>query len=123
MPEQRNRQLAYTIAPRSGPLRVVSSLRDANHALTQDLPISYFRRPHWKAAGWQLVRAVETGSWADILVATESLLQAVITEGWMNREPACESDKREPACGSEKRDQELQTTIEALTKRLRQGPC
>ena len=112
MPEQRNRDLAYTIAPRSGPFRVVSSLRDANHALTQDLPISYFRRSHWKAAGWQLVRAAETGSSADIDVATESLLQALITEGWMNRETAC---------ASEKRDQELQTTIEALTKRLEQA--
>jgi len=108
LPEQRNRELAYTIAPRSGPFRVVSSLRDANHALTQDLPISYFRKPHWKAAGWQLVRAAETGSSADIAVATESLLQALITEGWMHREPACTLEKN---------DDGLQTTIEALTKR------
>ncbi|HKG99529.1 MAG TPA: hypothetical protein VKB08_02235 [Bradyrhizobium sp.] len=41
-------------------------------------------------------------------MATESLLQALITEGWMNREPACTLEKN---------DDGLQTTIEALTKR------
>ena len=80
-----NKELAYWISPKSGPLRSLGTLLDANHALSQDLPRTFLRRPHWLAAGAFLVQAAESGSDKDIQRATDGLLRAIELEGWMNR--------------------------------------
>ena len=80
-----NKELAYWISPKSGPLRSLETLLDANHALSQDLPRTFLRRPHWLAAGTFLVQAAESGSDKDIQRATDGLLRAIELEGWMNR--------------------------------------
>ena len=59
-----------------------------NHALSQDLPRTFLRRPHWRAAGAFLVQAAESGSDKGIQRATDELLRAIELEGWMNRVPA-----------------------------------
>ena len=78
--------LAYTITPKSGPMRRMETLLDANRALTNDLPKGFLKRDHWLAAGKLLVHAAETGRDADIKRATDELLNAVESEGWMNRD-------------------------------------
>jgi hypothetical protein len=79
------KELAYTITPKSGPMRKMETLLDANRALTNDLPKSSRKRPHWLAAGMFLVRASETGTEADIRRATDELVNALEYESWMNR--------------------------------------
>jgi hypothetical protein len=81
------KKLAYTITPKSGPLRAMETLLDANHALSKDLPLSYLRRPHWLAAGKLLLRASESGDEDDIRDACEELIKAIDEEGWMSRGP------------------------------------
>ena len=80
--------LAYKIAPKSGPLRVMETLLDANQALLNDLPQGSLRQPHWRAAAQRLARASETGEQADIQDTTAALLRAIEQEGWMTRRPA-----------------------------------
>jgi hypothetical protein len=46
-----NKKLAYWITPKSGPIRSMETLLDANHALTQDLPWTSLKRPHWLGGG------------------------------------------------------------------------
>jgi len=82
-----NAKLAYLITPKSGPVRAMDRLLDANHALTQDLPIGWLRRPHWGKVGRLLLVAAERGEPADILAVTDALLAAIIHEGWMERVP------------------------------------
>jgi hypothetical protein len=82
-----NRKLTFVITPKSGPLRSMETLLDANHALSQDLPTGFLRRPHWLSAGKLLLRASETGTQRDIEDATEELLHAIELERWMNRPP------------------------------------
>ncbi len=82
-----NARLAYLITPKSGPVRAMDTLLDANHAITQDLPIGWLRRPHWAAAGKLLLAAAEGGDRADLMAVTEALLAAVEHEGWMERMP------------------------------------
>src|SRR6185437_15776940 len=55
-----NAKLAYLITPKRGPVRAMDTLLDANHAITQDLPVGWLRRPHWGAAG-KLLLAVRRG--------------------------------------------------------------
>ena len=79
--------LAYTITPKSGPMRRMETLLEANRALSNDLPRELFKRDHWLAAGKLLMHASETGAGADIQRATDELLKAVESEGWMSRAP------------------------------------
>jgi hypothetical protein len=81
------KKLSYTITPKSGPMRSMETLLDANHALSQDLPMGHLRRRHWLDAGKVLVEAAETGSTPIIREATEKILSALEVEGWMSRAP------------------------------------
>lgn len=83
-----SKQLTYTITPKSGPMRGMETLLDANRAISEDLPRGFLKRYHWLAAGKLLVHASETGRGADIKRATNELLNAVQREGWMNRGPS-----------------------------------
>jgi len=80
-----NRALTYWITPKSGPIRSMETLLDANHALSRDLPRTFLKRPHWLGAGGLLVRAAETGRDKDIRRATDGLVKAIEIEGWMSR--------------------------------------
>ena len=86
-------ELTFRIARKSGPLRVMSTLLDANRAITQDLPAGYLKRPHWLKAGQALIKAAESGVPADIAVATELLVQAVEHEGWMHKKVVTGADR------------------------------
>ena len=77
------KQLAYRISPKSGPLRVMETLLDANRAMIYDLPTGLLGREHWRAAGWRLVQAAQTGGDLEIALATELLVTALVYEGWM----------------------------------------
>src|SRR4051812_13491575 len=79
------KELSYRITPRGGPMRSMETLIDANHALSQDLPLAYLRRRHWLEAGNLVVEAATTGEDADVELATEKLLFAIEHEGWMER--------------------------------------
>jgi hypothetical protein len=79
------KQLAYTITPKSGPMRRMETLLDANRALSNDLPTGLLKRDHWLAAGKLLVHASETGAAADVQMATDELVKAIEREGWMSR--------------------------------------
>ena len=80
-----SKQLAYTITPKSGPMRRMETLLDANRCLTTDLPQGFLKRDHWLAAGKLLVHASETGAEKDVKMATEELVKAIEREGWMSR--------------------------------------
>jgi hypothetical protein len=77
------RELSYTITPKSGPMRRMETLLDANRALVLDLSPGTFKTPPWNFVGNLLVLAAESGRAADIREATEQLLQAVDRQGWM----------------------------------------
>jgi len=81
------KRLAYTITPKSGPMRSMETLLDANHALSKDLPSGYLRRRNWLEIGKILVESAETGANPIIREATEKLLAAIEAEGWMTRPP------------------------------------
>ena len=66
-------------------MRSMETLIDANHGLSQDLPLAYLRRRHWLETGNSLVEAATTGEDADVELATEKLLSAIEHEGWMER--------------------------------------
>ena len=66
-------------------MRSMETLIDANHGLSQDLPLAYLRRRHWLEAGNSLVEAATTGEDGDVELATEKLLFAIEHEGWMER--------------------------------------
>src|SRR5262249_61964038 len=72
-----NKELAYFITPKSGPMRGMEKLIDANHALLQDLPNGYLKRPHWTDAAYRLVEAAETGEERGGRAATAGLGGAV----------------------------------------------
>jgi hypothetical protein len=80
------KELAYLITPKSGPMRRMGTLLDANRAISEDIPKSFLKRHHWFSAGALLVRASVTGADSDIKRATDELLKAVEREGWMNRD-------------------------------------
>lgn len=80
-----NEALTYIITPKSGPVRQLKTLDDAKSALMEDLPAGGTKRPHWLQAGMRVVAASESGSPEDISAATDALLAALETEGWMNR--------------------------------------
>jgi hypothetical protein len=78
--------LTYMITPKSGPLPQMSSLLDANRALTGNLPNGFLKRPHWLRAGKALVSAAETGEPRDIEEAFETIVIALEEEGWLTRD-------------------------------------
>jgi hypothetical protein len=105
-----NKELTYWITPKSGPIRSMETLLDANHALSQDLPWLFLKRPHWLLAGALLVLAAETGSAQDIQCATDGLLRAIELEGWMTRDPAAARERESPPTpGEEESDPDLLT--------------
>lgn len=79
-------ELPFFITPKSGPVRPLRTLLDASRALTDDLPHGVRRRPHWRRAGWLIVRAIETGEERDLRDVAEALLRAIDREGWMERD-------------------------------------
>jgi hypothetical protein len=60
----------------------LSSLLDANRALTGNLPHGFLKRPHWLRAGQALMTAAETGESSDIHWAFETIVIALDEEGW-----------------------------------------
>ena len=80
-----NKELTYWITPKSGPMRGMATLIDANHALSRDLPSGYLKRVHWTDVANLLVQAAESGHDDDVRIATDELLRAVEQEGWMER--------------------------------------
>ena len=76
-------RLTFVITPKSGPLRKMVRLRDAQQALIADLPSGFLRRAHWLKAGKALVTAAETGKPKDIEWAFESIVAALDEEGWL----------------------------------------
>lgn len=80
--------LTYTITPKSGPVRQLTTLEDARSALINDLPADRKKTPHWLQAGQLVVAASESGTPADVAAATEALVRALDTDGWMSHSPA-----------------------------------
>lgn len=91
------KRLAYTITPKSGPMRSMETLLGANHALTKDLPAGYLRRRPWLEVGKILVEAAESGENPVIREATEKLLTAIEAEGWMTRQPIPRDGQEHPS--------------------------
>jgi hypothetical protein len=52
---------SYTITPKSGPMRRMETLLDANRARVQDLPPGSFKNPPWCLVRNLLVLAAESG--------------------------------------------------------------
>ena len=77
--------LTFVITPKSGPLRKMVRLRDAQQALIADLPPGFLRRAQWLKAGKALVTAADTGDAEDINWAFEAIVAAVAEEGWFTR--------------------------------------
>jgi hypothetical protein len=77
------KDLAYTITPKSGPMRRMETLLDANRAFAQDLPRALFKKPDWIRVGRLLVQAAETGRPVDIQEATQELVEIIDRHGWM----------------------------------------
>lgn len=82
-----NAELAYYVTPKSGPMRAMQTLRDANYALLDDLNAQCRHRGYWFRVGRLLMAAANTGSRLDILLASGALVMALETEGWMTRLP------------------------------------
>lgn len=78
-----NAELAYDVTPKSGPMRAMRTLRDANHALLDDLTAQCRYRGHWSAVG----RLANRGGRLDVMLATDALAMALEVEGWMTRPP------------------------------------
>jgi len=78
--------LTFVITPKSGPLPQMSSLLDANRALTGNLPHGFLKRPHWLRAGQALMTAAETGESRNIDRAFETIVIALDEEGWLLRD-------------------------------------
>jgi hypothetical protein len=83
--------LTYFISPRSGPMRRMETLLDANRALSKDLGFTFLKQPHWRHAGQLLLKAADTGAADDIRAATNAVYSAIEREGWMSRSPALSS--------------------------------
>lgn len=82
-----NTELAYFVTPKSGPLRPMRTVAEVARTLVDDLPHGCRRQAHWLSVRRLLLIAAETGSTIDVRLATDSLLRALETEGWMTRVP------------------------------------
>lgn len=78
-------ELAYYVTPKSGPMRPMETLLDANRALLDDLSPAIRRRPHWVAVKRLLLAAATSAEPVDIRLATDGLVRALEAEGWMTR--------------------------------------
>ena len=78
-----NKPLTYEIAPQCGPMRKLATLADVRTGLMYDLPPGAIRLPHWLHAGMLVVAASESGTATDIRHATDALIEALETEGWL----------------------------------------
>ena len=76
--------LTYFISPRSGPMRRMETLLDANR-------FTFLKQPHWRHAGQLLLKAADTGAADDIRAATNVVYSAIEREGWMSRSPTLSS--------------------------------
>jgi hypothetical protein len=86
--------LAYKITPKSGPMRPMETLLDANRALTSDLPPRSIKQGIWREVAKLLVRAAESGSREEIEAVSSELLKAVIQHGWMERPARVKTDRK-----------------------------
>ena len=84
-----DKPLTFVITPKSGPLRKMVRLHDAQQALITDLPPGYLKRTHWLRAGKALVTAAETGKSRDIECAFEAIVAALDEEGWLPQGASC----------------------------------
>jgi hypothetical protein len=80
-----NTELAYFITPKSGPMRPMATLLDANRAILDEVPAEDRTQAHWVRAKRAILRAAETAADHDVRTATDALMNALIAEGWMNR--------------------------------------
>ena len=74
-----NKELTYWITPKSGPMRGMATLIDANHAISRDLPSGYLKRVHWTDVANLLVQAAESGHDDDVRIATDELVHILRT--------------------------------------------
>ena len=70
-------ELAYDVTPKSGPMRAMRTLRDANYALLDDLTAQCRYRRHWFAVGRLLMTAAKSGGCLDVMLATDALVMAL----------------------------------------------
>ncbi len=82
-----NAELAYVVTPKSGPMRAMRTLRDANYAFLEDLTPQSRHRGYWFAVGRLLMAAAKSGRRLDLMLATDALVMALEVEGWMTRLP------------------------------------
>jgi hypothetical protein len=47
------------------------------------LPSGCLKRPHWRDAGWAVMKAADSGRADDIKAATELIVRAFEHEGWL----------------------------------------
>ena len=80
-------ELAYDVTPKSGPIRAMRTLRDANYAFLEDLTPQCRYRRHWFAVGRLLMAAATSGRRLDVMLATDALVMTLEVEGWMTRQP------------------------------------
>jgi hypothetical protein len=81
-------ELAFFITPKSGPMRPMETLLDANRAMLDDVPVEDRTQAHWIRAKRAILKAAETASDQDVRKATDALLNAIIAEGWMTHRRA-----------------------------------
>jgi hypothetical protein len=93
-----NAELAYDVTPKSGPMRAMRTLRDANYALLDDLTARGRYRGHWSAVGRLLLAAANRGGRLDVMLVTDALVMALEVEGWMTRSPR-QAHCRQKQCG------------------------
>jgi hypothetical protein len=91
-----NLPLTYFITPKSGPLRGLRTLIDANRAILYDLPAALRKQSHWLSAAKLLVSASESGDRTMISAATDALVVAIENEGWMS---SAQNDEAQVAGG------------------------
>jgi hypothetical protein len=90
-------ELAYFVTPKSGPMRPMVTLRDANHALLDDLPARCRHQRHWFRVGRLVMAAAAEGSSRlDLMLATDALVMALEIEGWMTWQPPINQAKDQP---------------------------
>jgi len=82
-----DKPLTYEITPKSGPMRRLTTLADVRTSMVHDLPPGTTKQPHWLHAGLLIVAASESGSAEDIHIATDALIEALDTEGWLSVAP------------------------------------
>lgn len=78
-------ELAYFITPKSGPMRPMATLLDANRAILDEVPAEDRTQAHWVRAKRAILKAAETATDRDVRTATDALMNALIAEGWMTR--------------------------------------